>query len=203
MDKQRMANYSPSEVVKNGISLIYTKIFWRGARLIRLPVYVRGRKSIEFAGGLTLGYRCRLECNGEVQGKKLKIGGNCVIGDNAQIEANKGVHIGKNVLMASRVFISDTFHGNYSEEEQSSPQIPPNQRKLTFKAVKIGNNVWIGENVCVLPGAEIGDGAIVSANSVVTGKIPSNSIVGGVPARVLKRYEETSRKWEREKIDCN
>ena len=201
MKSKRAANYSFSEIVKNGISLIYTKLFWKKARLIRLPAYVRGKKSIEYQEGLTLGYRCRLECNGKIEKGKLKIGKNCVLGDNVQIEANKSVTIGDNVLMASRVFISDTSHGSYSGDNQDTPYFPPNMRELSFKNVVIGNNVWVGENVSILPGVEIGDGSIISANSVVVKDVQAGCLCGGVPIKVLKQYDEKTGKWERKKND--
>ena len=98
--------------------------------------------------------------------------------------------------MASRVFISDTNHGEYSGLEQSLPSEAPNGRKLIYKNVIIGNNVWIGENVVVLPGVKIGNGVIIGAGAIVTKNIPDNCIVAGNPARIIKRYSEIN-KWER------
>lgn len=197
MRSERKANYSLGEIIKNGASLIYTIIFWKNARLIRIPVYVRGKKGIAYQKGFTVGYRCRLECNGDINGKKLKIGENCVFGDNVQIEANKSVTIGDNVLIASRVFISDTTHGKYYGISQDNPYTPPNERKLHFRDVSIGNNVWIGENVSILSGVNIGDGCIISANSVVTKNISSGCIAGGVPAIVIKKYNKDMNQWEK------
>jgi acetyltransferase-like isoleucine patch superfamily enzyme len=55
--------------------------------------------------------------------------------------------------------------------------------------------VWIGENVCVLPGVTIGDGAIINANAVVTKDVPAGTIVAGVPARVIKQWDDDDKKW--------
>lgn len=52
--------------------------------------------------------------------------------------------------------------------------------------VKIGSNVWIGRGACILSGVEIGDGAVVAANAVVTRNVPAQALVGGVPARILR-----------------
>ena len=60
----------------------------------------------------------------------------------------------------------------------------------------IGNNVWIGENVVVLPGAEIGDGCIIGANSIVSKKIPPNSMVVG-ENKIIKKWNEVTRHWDR------
>lgn len=58
------------------------------------------------------------------------------------------------------------------------------------KPITIGNNVYLGNNVLILPGVTIGDNVIVAAGAVVTKNIPSNVVVGGVPARVIKTIDE-------------
>ena len=65
--------------------------------------------------------------------------------------------------------------------------MPPAERPLSSKGrVAIGKNVWLGANVCVLPGVNIGDGVTIAAGSVVTHDIPSYSMAAGVPARIIK-----------------
>ncbi len=108
--------YGFGEIFKNVISLVYTKIFYKGARLIRRPIYVRGKKFLSYGEGLTTGYNCRLEMfdTGINEDKKLIIGKNCKIGDYVHISAGESVTIGDNCLMASKIFISDSNHGEYS-----------------------------------------------------------------------------------------
>ncbi|WP_194191048.1 DapH/DapD/GlmU-related protein [Clostridium chrysemydis] len=193
-------SYGISEILKNIFSLIYTKLCFKDARLIRRPVYVRGKKFFSYGKGFTTGYNCRIEIfdTGLGNSKKLIIGENCKIGDYVHIAAGENVIIGDNCLMASKIYISDINHGDYSGEfEYSSPTIPPDSRSLYTKPVKIGNNVWIGENACVLPGVMIGDGCIVGANSIVNKNIPNNSIVAGSPAEIIKKYNFELKKWER------
>lgn len=188
-----MNYYSPSEYVKNAYSLIMTKIIMRQARFIRRPIYIRGRKSLFGCKGLTTGRFCRFDLEGTKQ--TLFIGDNCEMGDMTHIVAHENVEIGDNVLIASKCFISDTNHGAYKGDDQDNPEILPNQRRLVTKPVKIGNNVWIGENVVVLAGAEVGDGCIIGANSVVNSKFGNNLIIAGTPAKVIKYYDFITRKW--------
>lgn len=190
--------YSVGEIIRNAISLIYTKLFYKGARLIRRPIFVRGRKYLKYEEGLTTGYNCRIEMfdTGKGADKKLIIGKNCKIGDYVHIAAGEQVEIGENVLMGSKILISDLNHGNYSDIcPQSTPDIPPDKRPIHTRPVIIGNNVWIGDNVCILPGVKIGDGGIIGSNSVVNKDIPSNCIAVGAPAKVIKMYDKQTKKW--------
>jgi acetyltransferase-like isoleucine patch superfamily enzyme len=184
-----------SEFFRNAISLILTKIFYSNSRLIRRPAYIRGRKSISGAKGLTTGTSCRFDLEG--QKKTLFIGENCQFGDYVHIVALENVTIGNDVLMASKIFISDTNHGSYDSKLQSSPSKPPAQRELICSPVKIGKNVWIGENVVILPGTRIGDGCIIGANSVVNRDVEENCIAVGEPAKIIKRYNKENEQWEK------
>jgi acetyltransferase-like isoleucine patch superfamily enzyme len=192
-----MHRYSPSEFVRNAVALPLTKAFFPGARLVRRPVFIRGRRHAAFGQGLTTGYRCRFDLGGSKHGGTLlTVGRNCYLGDNVHIVASEWVEIGDNCLMASNIFISDTSHGRYQGPAQSRPDSNPNLRPLYSRPVTIGDNVWIGENVCVLPGVSIGNGCIVNANAVVTKSVPVGCIVAGVPARVIKRWSEDAGEWQ-------
>lgn len=192
--------YGLGEIIKNTISLIYTKLFYKGARLVRRPIYVRGKKYLEYGNGFTTGYNCRIEMfdTGKMVKKKLIIGENCKIGDNVHIAVGEKVTIGKNVLLGSKVLISDLNHGNYSGKGvHCNPSIPPDNRPIYAEAISIGDNVWVGDNVCILKGVKIGNGCIIGANSVVNRDIPDNCIVGGIPAKVIKKYNLMENKWNR------
>lgn len=129
---------------------------------------------------------------------RLKIGDNVSLNEYVHVAAKTLVEIGSGTLIASNVFISDHNHGVYAGPFQSDPNEPPAERKLTDdRKVKIGEKVWIGNNVCILPGSEIGDGAIIGANSVVNGIIPGKTIAVGTPAKVIKRFNASLKTWER------
>jgi len=188
-----MNRYSPTEFIKNMYSLLLTKLIFRQARFIRRPIYIRGKKSILGGKGLTTGRYCRFDLNGIEP--TLFIGDNCEFGDFTHIVALKKVEIGNNVLIASKVFISDTSHGKYKEQDVDLPSVAPNLRKKISQPVKIGENVWIGENAVILSGVTIGNGCVVGANSVVTKDIPNNSIAVGSPAKVIKVFKNNE--WRR------
>lgn len=114
----------------------------------------------------------------------ITIGENCDINENNHISACNSITIGNNVLTGRYVYISDNSHGT---TDSDFLDIHPLKRPLTSKGpVVIGNNVWIGEHVCILSGVTIGDGAIIAANAVVTHDIPAYALAGGVPAKIIK-----------------
>lgn len=188
--------YSFSEKISTCYSLFVTKLFYKHARLIRRPFYIRGKKSFKWGRGLTTGHSCRFDLPGS-KNNTLIVGDNCQFGDMTHIVAHQSVTIGNNVLIASKVFISDVSHGSYSGSSQDNPLIPPVERKLVTKPVHIGNNVWIGENAVILPGVSIGDGCIVGANSTVTKSFEGNCIIAGSPAKLIKIWDKDKNEWIR------
>lgn len=106
--------------------------------------------------------------------------------------------IGDNCLLASHIYISDNSHGVYSgSENDSCPDSPPVKREYITSPVVIGKNCWIGESVLILPGVHIGDGCIIGAHSIVKNDIPAACIAVGIPARIVKKYNFTLKKWEK------
>ena len=149
--------------------------------------------------GLTTGVNVRLDAFAPTGSQPvLRIGRHVQLNDAVHIGAVERVEIGDHTLIASRVFISDHNHGIYNERDiGSNPTVPPVERPLVSKPVKIGCNVWIGEQVCILPGVTIGDGAIVGAGSIVTKDVPARSIVVGNPAKVIRMFDEEIGEWVR------
>jgi acetyltransferase-like isoleucine patch superfamily enzyme len=182
--------------------IITTKIFFPETRIVRQPAYIRGRKYIKLSAGFTTGVGLRLDAFPELISlppptKVLIIGRNVEVNDYVHIAAVHLVEIKDNVLIASKVFISDHNHGYYGNTGQvSSPDQAPGNRALSYKPVIIEENVWLGEQVVILPGVTIGKGSIIGASSVVTQSIPPFSIAVGSPAKVIKRYNHTINAWE-------
>lgn len=130
----------------------------------------------------------RLIVNGQKVIPELVIGNGCVLGEYNHITAVNRIVIGDNLLTGRFVLITDNSHGSFRKDELS---IHPSSRPITSKGeVIIGNNVWLGDNVSILPGVQIGDGCIIGANSVVTHSIPPFSIAAGNPAKILKTINE-------------
>jgi len=167
-------------------------------RIIRLPFYIRGHKNIDWGTGFTSGVNLRIDADPQYLRNEvvLRFGKDVQVNDYVHIGAFEKVSIGNQVLIASKVFISDHNHGNYVGEDHSAPDMAPAIRPVYSAPVIIEDNVWIGEHVSVLPGVTIGKGSIIGANSVVNRSIPPYSIAVGAPARVVKTYNFTTLKWE-------
>mgnify|MGYP001778212484 CR=1 FL=1 len=187
--------YSLGGYFKLMLCLLYTKIFVHKARIVRLPIDIRGKSHMDLGVNLTTGVGCRLEAFSDGRTKRIVFGSNVQINDYVHISAMEQVRIGNNVLMASHIYISDNSHGFYKGEEQSSPEEPPILRSYHVAPVEIGDNVWIGEGVVIMPGVTIGRGCIIGANSTVTKSIPPYCIAVGQPARVIKEYDFSINKW--------
>lgn len=148
---------------------------------------IQNPQYITIGEGFKAMYNLRIEAWDEYKGQRfspeISIGNNVILNSDVHIGAIRKIVIHDNVLIASRVFISDHFHGDTTIE---SLKLPPAERPLVSKGpVIIGKNVWIGEGASILPGITIGEGSIIGANAVVTKSFPAYSIIAGVPARKI------------------
>lgn len=163
----------------------------KGLRAV-FPCFILNSKYME-TGAAYLFKGCRIEAidcyKGKIYRPQIIIEDGVSINANCHIGAINKIVIEKNVLIGSNVLITDHFHGKI---EAGELKIPPVKRKLYSKGpVIIKRNVWIGENAVILPGVTIGENAIVGAGAVVTKDVPSNAVVGGNPARVIKTLKNT------------
>lgn len=112
-------------------------------------------------------------------GKNIKIGKNVFINACCRFQDQGGIEIGDGSLIGHNTTIA-TLNHDFNPDKRANLHPGP---------VKIGKNVWIGSDSTILPGVEIGDGAIIGAGSIVTKSVPANSIAVGSPARVIKQIE--------------
>ena len=129
------------------------------------------------------------------------VGKNVSIQPGFQCDFGMNIHAGDNFLTNYNVTILDVAPVYIGDDVMIGPNtlittvghpLSPKARKERHgicKPVHIGNNVWIGGNVTVLPGVNIGDNAVIAAGAVVTKDVPANCVVGGVPAKIIKELE--------------
>lgn len=154
------------------------------------------------ASQIYIGNKCMIYTGGwmdtwtEHFGKKynprIDIGDNTYIGFRCHIGSCNKISIGKDVMIADNVYISDLNHG-YEDVTKSMFYTP----LVSAGPVIIEDEVWIGERVCILPNVRIGKHSIIGCNAVVTKDVPPYSIVGGIPAKVIKQYNQKTGKWEK------
>ena len=118
-------------------------------------------------------------------GKNISLGKNSHINQYCCVWAseNSKIVLGDNLLMGPGVKIFSSNHGIQAD-------LPMNQQGWVEKDVVIGNDVWLGANSVIVPGVKIGDGSIVAAGAVVTKEVPPYTIVGGVPAKIIKERNQ-------------
>jgi acetyltransferase-like isoleucine patch superfamily enzyme len=110
-------------------------------------------------------------------GKNIAIGKNVFFNTGCSLQDRGGISIGNGSMLGMNVTIATLNHGLSLET-----------RNITYPSpVKIGENVWIGSNATILPGVTIWDNSVVAAGAVVTKDVPENTVVAGVPAKVLRK----------------
>ena len=114
-------------------------------------------------------------------GKNITVGKGVFINTGCHFLDQGGITIGNGTFLGNNVVLTTLNH-----------DFDPENRRTTYPApIVIGNNVWLASSVTVVPGVHIGDGSIVAAGSVVTRDVPPNTLVGGVPARVIRAISPT------------
>jgi acetyltransferase-like isoleucine patch superfamily enzyme len=138
---------------------------------------------VQLGDNTSVGRNTRIECTGSLRtlGKGLRTGRDVGLGTDCLYGCAGGITIGDDTIVGNYV----TFHSeNHRTEDRSTPI---RLQGVTHAGISVGRDCWIGAKVTVLDGAHLGDGCVVAAGAVVTaGHYEAGSILGGVPARVLK-----------------
>jgi acetyltransferase-like isoleucine patch superfamily enzyme len=133
-----------------------------------------------------LGHGCKIRAH---EGA-ISIGAKSVLGQECTISCYQRVSIGRECIVADRVMLIDFDHGMVDVER------PIREQGIYKRDVRVGHNVWIGYGACVLRGVTIGDNSVIGTNSVVTRDVSANSVVGGVPAKMIrKRKPPRTLRW--------
>jgi acetyltransferase-like isoleucine patch superfamily enzyme len=119
----------------------------------------------------------------------VSIGDRCLIGRGSGIVGHFSISIGNDVWTGHHVYITDQNHGYEDVSMPISKQSQPE------RAVVIGDGSWLGHGSVVLPGVTIGRHVVIGANSVVTKDIPDFSVAVGVPAKVVRQFDESRQEW--------
>jgi acetyltransferase-like isoleucine patch superfamily enzyme len=133
-----------------------------------------------------LGHGCKVR----VHEGEVRIGAKSVLGQECTISCYQHVSIGRECIVADRVMLIDFDHGVVEVDR------PIRLQGIYKRDVDVGHNVWIGYGACILRGANVGNNAIIGTNSVVTGDVEDDAVVGGVPARVIRMRDRPQRlRW--------
>lgn len=166
-------------------AVLRARWYFRGAQHRGEKVRVWGRAKIDKPANMRIGSRVRIistitpiEMFART-GALLEIGDNTFINYGCSISATDLVRIGRDCSIGTYVMIMDNhFHSLEPEKRNVQPPSEP---------IIIGDNVWLGARAIVLAGVTIGDGSVVAAGSVVTKDVPPRTLVGGVPAREIRK----------------
>jgi acetyltransferase-like isoleucine patch superfamily enzyme len=174
---------------------LWLKLRWRGRLATDGLCFVCPGVKFEIGRGATvtlgrwswIGHGCKIRAHeGEVS-----IGAKSVLGQECTISSFQRVSIGRECIVADRVMMIDFDHGVVDVEH------PIRSQGIYKRDVEVGHNVWIGYGACLLRGVTVGHNSVVGTNSVVTGEVPENAVVGGVPARVIRMREAPRTfRWE-------
>ena len=149
----------------------------------RVRIDALSMNGIVIGTGCVIGEGTIMECTGSLEeiGKGIDIGDRTTFSNDCYFGAAGGISIGHDVVAGQYI----RFHSENHNYNDISRLIKV--QGVTRKGIKIGNNCWIGSGAVFLDGAKLADGCVVAANAVVNNNFPENSVIGGVPAKLIKR----------------
>lgn len=186
IDRDVPVSYLMSIIWSRFVSLCYGYLlFGFGRRAFVHPSSkVVCRNKISFGKNLSINRGCYIDA---LSRERIKFGNNVGLGSHGFLGCAGGVEIGSDTIFGNYVSIHSENH-NYE-----SLELPIRLQGVNRKGIKIGSGCWIGAKATILDGVVLGDGCIVAAGAVVRGVIPPNSIIGGVPAKILKTRDNENR----------
>ena len=173
----------------------WLKLRWRGRLRTDGLAFVRPGVKFEIGPNatVTLGRWSWIgdDCKIRAHEGSISIGAKSVLGQECTISCFQHVSIGRECIIADRCMMIDFDHGIVEVER------PIREQGIYKRDVRIGNNVWMGYGACVLRGVTVGDNAVIGTSAVCAGDVPSDAIVGGVPAKLIRmRDAPRSLRWE-------
>lgn len=139
MNETIKSEYSLADKIKLAWFLLRTKLINPQIRIVRFPLYIRGKKYIDFGQNLSIGVGCRFDIYpSSLGGKTVKFGKNVQLNDYVHIVGMESITIGDNALMASQIFISDNSHGSYKgDKNDSAPNVAPSSVVMQQHRLKL------------------------------------------------------------------
>ena len=128
---------------------------------------------------------------------QITIGDNVSVGFGCTLSCVNRLNIGHDVTIGDNVYIADSHHG------YSDPQLGVLDQPLLVGAISIGQGAWIGYGAFVAGAVAIGEHAVIGANSVVTRSVAAYTVVAGVPAKPIKRFDHATGRWVRLDVDTS
>lgn len=157
------------------------------------PIMIRGRKNISMGDYCFFFTGARIEVISKYGDQRfspsLNIGNNSTFEQNCHLTCAGKIDIGINCSILANVCITDIDHNI----DDMSGKVLSN--RLDINEVNIGDNCFIGMGSFILAGTNLGNGVVVGANSVVKGVFPDNVMIAGSPAKIVKRYDTSLKKW--------